>query len=38
MQNVLYYFIAVSVIGAVVCIYDKHRNLSRNRIKWLICI
>ena len=23
MQNVLYYFIAVSVIGAVVCIYDK---------------
>ena len=23
MQNVLYYFIAVSVIGAVVCVYDK---------------
>ena len=23
MQNVLYYFIAVNVIGAVVCIYDK---------------
>lgn len=23
MQNVLYYFLAVSVIGAVVCIYDK---------------
>ena len=23
MQNVLYYFIAVSVIGAAVCIYDK---------------
>ena len=23
MQNVLYYFVAVSVIGAVVCIYDK---------------
>ena len=23
MQNVLYYFIAVSVIGAVVCFYDK---------------
>lgn len=22
-QNVLYYFVAVSVIGAVVCIYDK---------------
>ena len=23
MQNVLYYFIAVNVIGTVVCIYDK---------------
>lgn len=23
MQNVLYYFLVVSVIGAVVCIYDK---------------
>ena len=23
MQNVLYYFLAVSVIGAVVCVYDK---------------
>ena len=23
MQYVLYYFIAVSVIGAIVCIYDK---------------
>ena len=23
MQNVLYYFLAVSAIGAVVCIYDK---------------
>lgn len=23
MQNVFYYFLAVSVIGAVVCIYDK---------------
>ena len=23
MQSVLYYFIAVNVIGAVVCIYDK---------------
>ena len=23
MQNVLYYFIAVSLIGAAICLYDK---------------
>ena len=27
MQNVLYYFIAVNLIGAVLCVYDKPGRL-----------